>query len=209
VRGIIDQVRIEIGTGLSSQTGSATLFYSKRNIIFNTIFCIRIYYFSKAKNQFLLTPKMLIMKKNLDFYKQITVTLVVTLISIFACESPSATTELSPQNIKIEGVDPNGELDLRDAGNHSAKIFKVGAGKTINWLDNTLDVSNIDSIYKKTTTQSDNLFKSGPSRIGHSRNWTATIDPNAQSGQFEDYSIDWTDANGQKHTFDPRIQINP
>ena len=113
-----------------------------------------------------------------------------------------------PEIIKIEGVDPNGELDLRDAGNNPAKIFKVKAGKTINWLDNTLDVSNIDSIYKKPNSSGD-LFKTSPSRLGHSRNWTVTIDPNAQSGQYEDYNIDWTDKNGTKHTFDPRIQINP
>ena len=98
------------------------------------------------------------MKKSLDFYKLITLGLVVMLMAIFACESNTTDTELSPQIIKIEGIDPNGERNLRDAGNNSAKIFKVKAGKTINWLDNTAAVSKIDSIYKKPTTTSDNLF---------------------------------------------------
>ena len=109
--------------------------------------------------------------------------------------------------IKITGVNANGDLDLKDAGDHPAITFKVKAGKTINWMVNTPDVQNIDSIYKKPTTSSDIIFKTGPSRIGNSKNWTATVDSAATPGQFEDYNIDWTDKDGNKHTFDPRIQV--
>jgi len=112
-----------------------------------------------------------------------------------------------PEIIKIMGIDVSGDLDLKDAANSPAKTFQVKAGKTINWLVNTPDVQDIDSIYKKPTTVSDALFNSGPSRIGNSKNWTATIDSVATPGQFEDYNIDWTDKNGNKHTFDPRIQV--
>jgi hypothetical protein len=124
---------------------------------------------------------------------------------IYSCHLFS--NSLSPEIIKIIGIMANGDLDLKDAGNKPAIIFEVKAGKTINWLVNTPDVKNIDSIYKKPTTTSDFIFKTGPSRIGNSKNWTATVDSTATPGQFEDYNIDWTDKDDNKHTFDPRIQV--
>jgi len=94
---------------------------------------------------------------------------------------------------------------LKDAGGNSAKIFKTKAGKTINWLLNTPDISSIDSIYKKETSA--NIFVAEPSRDGHSQNWTAKIKSGAKPDEYEDYNIDWTDKDGKKHTYDPRIQV--
>jgi len=141
---------------------------------------------------------------HLRLNKLITIILIVVCMPIYSCHSFSSG---HPEIIKITGVNANGDLDLKDAGDHPAITFKVKAGKTINWMVNTPDVQNIDSIYKKPTTSSDIIFKTGPSRIGNSKNWTATVDSAATPGQFEDYNIDWTDKDGNKHTFDPRIQV--
>jgi hypothetical protein len=154
------------------------------------------------------------MKMSLHLYRLIMVILIVILIPISSCHlfGPPNPSEnmIAPENINIEGADTStNELELKDDNGNSAKIFKVKAGKKIRWLVNTREVGDIDSIYKKPTTTSDLLFKAGPSRIGNSRNWTATIDPEAKPEQYEDYNIDWTDKNGGKHTFDPRIQVKP
>ena len=147
------------------------------------------------------------MKISLRLYGLAIIIFMVMLIPVYSCHVSNTTESLAPEKIKIVGIVPPNDLDLKDAGDHPAITFKVKAGKTINWVVNTPDVQNIDSIYKKPTTSSDIIFKTGPSRIGSSKNWTATVDSAATPGQFEDYNIDWTDKDGNKHTFDPRIQV--
>jgi len=114
---------------------------------------------------------------------------------------------LSPAHINITGADTStGELELKDDFNKPAKIFKVKAGRTIHWLVNTSDVADIKDIYKKPA--SNNVFITGPERIGSSRNWQGAIDPDA-AHKDEEYNIDWTDKHGHFHTFDPVIKVNP
>jgi hypothetical protein len=113
---------------------------------------------------------------------------------------------LRPKNINITGANTsNGELQLRDDSNGNAETFKVKAGKTIRWLVNTSDVTDIKDIYKKT---GDNVFITGPERIGHSPNWQGTIDPGAACKE-EEYGIEWIDKHGHPHKFDPYIQVKP
>ena len=148
------------------------------------------------------------MKMSLHLYRLIMVFLIVIIIPIYSCHLFGPENMIAPENINIVGADTaSNSLELKDDKGDDAKIFKVKAGKTIRWLVNTRDVADIDTIYKKPTTTSDVLFTSGPSRIGNSRNWTATINPEAKTGQYEDYNINWTDKNGGKHIFDPRIQV--
>ena len=138
---------------------------------------------------------------------KIIIALIILVMPFYACqlffgEPPG------PEIIKIVSADTSSDtLVLKNAGNEPATTFEVKAGRTINWLVNTNNVANIDSIYKKPTTTSDNIFKTGPARIGSSKNWTASIDYSATVPQFVDYNIDWTDKDGKKHTYDPRIQV--
>jgi len=115
---------------------------------------------------------------------------------------------LQPEHINITGANTStNELELKDDFNKPAKIFKVKAGKTIQWIVNTPDVTDIKDIYKKPT--SDNVFITGPERIGSSRNWQGRVDPGAAAYKDEEYGIDWIDKHGHPHKFDPYIQIKP
>ena len=96
---------------------------------------------------------------------------------------------------------------MKDDFNKPAEIFKVKAGKTIQWLVNTTKVTDIKDIYKKPTSDK-NVFITGPERIGNSRNWRGTIDPGAAYKE-EEYNIDWIDKHGHLHKFDPYIQVLP
>lgn len=143
------------------------------------------------------------MKMNSHFYRLIMVILIVTLIPVYSCHlffDPFA-----PEKIKITGIDANGDPELKDEKGKPAKIFKAKAGTTINWRLNTPDIKSIDSIYRKDSSA--NIFVEEPSRVGNSQNWTATIKDSAKSNQYEDYNINWTDKNGVKHPYDPRIQL--
>jgi len=147
------------------------------------------------------------MKISLRLYGLAIIILMVMLIPVYSCHVSNTTKSLAPEKIKIEGIVPPNDLDLKDAGNKPAKTFKVKAGKSISWLLNSHDVLSIDSIYRKPGSTGNILFKTGPSRNGSSQNWDATIDSAAQPDQFEDYNIDWTDKSGVHHTFDPRILV--
>ena len=137
---------------------------------------------------------------------KIIIALIILFTLFYACQL-FFTAQAAPKIIKIVSADiRNDTLVLKYAGK-PATILEVKAGTTINWLVNTNDVANIDSIYKKPTTTSDNIFKTGPARMGNSKNWTASIDSSATEPQYVDYNIDWTDKDGKKHTYDPRIQV--
>jgi hypothetical protein len=152
------------------------------------------------------------MKMSLHLYRLIIIILIVIIIPIYSCHlfGPPNPSEnmIRSENINIDSVyAATDSLELNDDSGKSAKIFKVKAGKKIKWIVNTRDVDDIDSIYKKPATTSDVLFTTGPLRDGNSRNWKATINPDAKTGQYEDYNINWTDKSGGKHIFDPRIQV--
>ena len=134
------------------------------------------------------------------------IALIILFIPLYACQLFFGV-QPGPEIIKIVSADTSSDtLVLKNAGN-PATTFEVKAGTTINWLVNTNDVADIDSIYKKPTTTNDNIFKTGPARMGSSKNWTASVDSLANEGQYVEYNIDWTDKDGKKHTYDPRIQV--
>lgn len=129
--------------------------------------------------------------------------LVAVVYSLYRLFFPKAP---YPEHINITGANTStGELQLRDDSNGNAKTFKVKAGKTINWLVNTPDVTDIKDIYKKG---GDNVFITGPERIGHSPNWQGTTDHGAAYKE-EEYGIEWIDKHGDAHKFDPYIQVKP
>ena len=133
------------------------------------------------------------------------IALIILFMPFYACQelfAPAGT-----EVIKIEGVDSNGDLVLKDANDNPAKIFKVKAGKKIKWQLHTVDVRSIINIYKKVTPPSDNIFSSGPEPINDSRDWKARVDSAATFGQFIEYNIKWLDNTGVEHIYDPRIQV--
>ncbi len=148
------------------------------------------------------------MRLILHVNKLIIISSVVFFTLIFSCHRHTVVTaQGNPEIIKIEGGDTESDtLTLRDDDNGPATVFKIGKGKKIKWLlhPNAV-VKTIDNVYAKTG--SPNVFSNGPARDGHSQNWTGRIDPDVQSGTVEEYNIDWTDADGNKHTYDPKIQV--
>ena len=97
------------------------------------------------------------------------------------------------------------KLIIRDKNGNPADTFNIRRGKQIQWLlVNKEVVKEITNIDKKPA--SENVFRSGPERIGGSLNWRGIIDWEAK-GKTEEYNIDWTDSQGNKHTFDPKIQV--
>lgn len=62
---------------------------------------------------------------------------------------------------------------------------------------------------KKYDSSAD-IFSTDPANLGQGNapNWQGTININSNIGDEETYYIDWTDADGGTHQFDPRIKIN-
>ncbi len=137
--------------------------------------------------------------------KLLTLCLFILLVPNYSCNlfSPKVQPPI-PEIIKIEGILPNGDLDLKNAAGGDATTFKVGKGKTINWRLNTNSIDDITNIARKQGSA--DVLSVQPKRVGSSSNWTATVDPNAASNAMEDYYIQWKDKNGP-HTYDPKIQV--
>lgn len=112
-------------------------------------------------------------------------------------------------NIKIVGVNPDNSLQFKvngrgsDNGNGEAKKNWI-----VHWkVKRDIDVLSITEIQKKSS--SPDIFTVHPPRAESSRKWKATVDSTAQDHTQYHYSILWKDANGNVHTHDPIISINP
>ncbi|CAN5209237.1 hypothetical protein BH20BAC1_BH20BAC1_06480 [soil metagenome] len=104
----------------------------------------------------------------------------------------------------------NGELDMIDHDGNSASTIHAAISEIVTWtIDPHSGVKEITKIDKKEG--SDNVFNPLPRRLGKSKNWQGTIDPDLDpSINQETYFIEWVDETaGKKHTYDPLIQINP
>jgi|GEM_PF-2223695 len=114
--------------------------------------------------------------------------------------------------IYITAANPsNGVLTLSDKG--ETGIPDHGAiYDGIFWVV-TEDVPNITAITGVEHEDGSNLFSengfaaSGP---GIKSSWYAKFTVGSSPvGSYEDYKIFWTDTDGNSHTYDPRIAINP
>lgn len=109
-------------------------------------------------------------------------------------------------NIRITAFNTsNGDLTLSDNGHTEVK-----PGNTITWkIMPLLDIVAITGLPAKNN--STNVFSDcDPVSVGNnSNNWKGTVDPNITIITDEDYNILWTDKNGDNHTYDPRIRVNP
>ena len=103
--------------------------------------------------------------------------------------------------ITIEGIDPNGQLILSDRGNTI-----VDPGDTVTWLISPQSgVKEITAIINNSEV---NIFSEGPSKIGNSKNWRGTVDPNVARGSEEDYDIAYTkNGSSGSQLFDPKISV--
>ncbi len=148
------------------------------------------------------------MRPMLDLNNSIIVCCVILFSMLTSFNTHSKTTSAAPEIIQI--IDRDGESDnliMRDVNENRAEVFNVASGQNIKWLlKNNESVKRITNIYKKDI--SENVFSTEPHPIGASPNWEGTIDANAD-GKIESYNIDWVDAEGKTHTFDPVIQVKP
>ncbi|MEO7800419.1 MAG: hypothetical protein ABIR81_00385 [Ginsengibacter sp.] len=136
-----------------------------------------------------------------------TALIAFSLVVLCSCHRKFANgEEASPEIIIITQSDStSGKLTLRDANGNSADTFKVKKGRKIQWLliakETATDLTNI---YKKDSSVE--VFSRLPHRLGTSANWEGRVSTDAE-GRTEDYNIEWTDLSGDKHTFDPKIQV--
>ena len=105
--------------------------------------------------------------------------------------------------ITIQGINPNGTLQLSDNGNTTAS-----RGDTIQWIiGNNSGVASISSIHD---TSSIDIFNPDPAKkSGNSTQWEGTINPNLSIPAEESYCIYYTKPNDPTvYTQDPKIQVN-
>jgi hypothetical protein len=114
--------------------------------------------------------------------------------------------------IRITNADPGtGVLTLKDSNDNSATNFNAQRGQEITWEIQTPLVSALTGFPEKNVPGNQIVFSAGPSKLGNSQNWQATVNSSLNpAGLFGySYEITWQDAQGNSHTYDPMIQVNP
>lgn len=106
--------------------------------------------------------------------------------------------------IKITGSDTStGDLTLSDKGYSELK-----PGVKVRW--NVHPKSGVEEIIDITVkTNFVNVFSSGPSRVGNSKNWQGKTMSWIKEITDEDYNIEWKGDDGKTYTYDPRLRVNP
>ncbi len=115
--------------------------------------------------------------------------------------------------IYITAADPaTGNLTMSDGG--QTAISDHGATvDSIFWVV-TDNVPNIEAITGVNFESGTHIFTFGPCQgsllPGWKSVWTAGFNIGSSPvGNSEAYTISWTDTNGNPHTYDPRIMVNP
>lgn len=103
--------------------------------------------------------------------------------------------------ITIEGIDTDGKLILSDRGN-----TVVDPGDTVTWIIGPS--SGVNEITGIINNSEINIFSEGPARVGNSKNWRGTVNPNIPRGSEEDYDIAYTKTGSNRaQLFDPKISV--
>lgn len=103
--------------------------------------------------------------------------------------------------IQITGCNPaNGTLTLSDNGSTNAN-----RGQVVTWTVKSGVNATVTNIYNKSTSV--DVFSPDPAKVGASANWQGTVNSSISVPAEEDYNIDWTDASGNPHTYDPKIRV--
>jgi hypothetical protein len=125
----------------------------------------------------------------------------------------------SPKNkktmaaIRITGSDKStGNLTLQDSNGNSATNFNAQRGHVITWeIQPNSGVSALTAFSQKNVNGNTNVFSSYPAQQANSSNWQGTVDANlnSSSSYTDTYEINWQDTQGNSHTYDPAIMVNP
>ena len=115
--------------------------------------------------------------------------------------------------IRITGSNTStGDLTLQDSNGNSATNFNAQRGHVITWeIQPNSGVSALTGFAQENVNGNQNVFSSYPAQQGNSSNWQGTVDANlSSSNSYTDtYEITWQDAQGNSHTYDPTIRVNP
>jgi len=96
----------------------------------------------------------------------------------------------------------NGDLILSDKG-----VSNVKKNEVVTWIIHPdSGVKSITAIPPKKG--SPDVFTTGPSQLGTSRNWQGRIKNDIKVYTEEDYNIEWEDEAGNTYTFDPKLRVN-
>lgn len=105
--------------------------------------------------------------------------------------------------ISISGINPDGSLILSDNGSTNVNpadtvTWQIGANSGVAAITGIIDSSSID------------IFFPDPAPLANSSSWQGTVNPLIARGSEENYTINYTRANGNETgSFDPKIQVNP
>ena len=115
--------------------------------------------------------------------------------------------------IRITNGDPEtGDLTLQDSNGNSATNFNALRGHVITWeIQPNSGVSALTGFAQENVNGNTNVFSSYPAQQGNSSTWQGTVDANITSGSSytDTYEINWKDTQGNSHTYDPSIRVNP
>jgi hypothetical protein len=115
--------------------------------------------------------------------------------------------------IRITGSNTStGDLTLHDSNGNSATNFHASSNEVITWeIQPNSGVSGLTGFAQKQNVNGNsNVFSSYPAQQGNSSNWQGTVANYPLSDTFTDtYEINWQDAQGNSHTYDPAIMVNP
>ena len=115
--------------------------------------------------------------------------------------------------IRITGGNTStGDLTLVDSNGNSATNFNAQRGHVITWeIQPNSGVSTLTGFAQKNVNGNKNVFSSYPAQQGNSGNWQGTVNAslNSTSSYSDSYEISWQDAQGNSHTYDPMILVNP
>ena len=149
------------------------------------------------------------MKRRLTFRQLLPVALISAFVAlVYALYRLFFHPVSTPEIIHITSADPgNDSLELKDDNGNSATIFRIRAGKKIQWVAPASIIKEIKNIYMKPGTHI-NVFSKLPHPTGTFLIWQGTIDSTA-AYKDEEYNIDWIDLDDNPHTYDPYIQVKP
>jgi hypothetical protein len=115
--------------------------------------------------------------------------------------------------IRITGSNTStGDLTLQDSHGNSATNFNAQRGHVITWeIQPDSGVSALTSFAQENVNGNQNVFSSYPAQQANSSIWQGTVNAslNSNNSYTDTYEISWQDAQGNSHTYDPMIQINP
>ena len=138
------------------------------------------------------------MKSFSHFKKTIAILCIIMFTQLTSCEV-----------IRVTNADTSsGKLILKDKKGNSADTFVTTSGKIFKWKIETHTLKSFQSIPPKTSAENSSVFKKEPHKKFLSKTFKGKLEK-TETLRKEEYSILWKDLEGNPHTYDPLIQVNP